>query len=349
MLTINTLVLGMRAYGKTCALATTHAIMSKSVHRFVLTAQERNQRAELNKMWANMVNGGLLPDTSVAGRTYNLVFSRNFKPICQLNWHDYPGGWAEQDSAQQEQEQLLEWMTTADCIILVAPADDIVEKYRYGERMEAVAPYNNLFVRYGLYCQENFGDIRYVPIAYMITKSDLVQDKELLKDAIAFNIEHEDNPLYDPEDKWEIGVIPVTLGENLKRLDGIDGKNCIDTRTLSPVGIHLPVLYSLCKRLTNELFEKIQVLKDQQESLDRIVEEITALEDRRLVWGKRGKIRTKQDVAAERQSALEGLIKNSDKLKTHLDAVRRELIDGIPLSYFRGQPVDVDEILGTLS
>ncbi len=336
MLNVNTLVLGMRGSGKTCALSSMYAIMTYGVNYFSLTALDRKQKSLLNDYWKGMKNG-YLPDASYDGQMFSLVCSHSFNPLCQVNWYDYPGGWT--DMIHENREDLEEKMISADCIICCIPTDELVKAYKSKTYLECMQHYNDLFNFYGMHKTGT----KYVPIVFMLTKFDLCKDKNLVKDAISDYIKH--SPFGSKTAKWLTVVIPVTLGSNIKIYQNSEGKSCIDEATLEPEYIHLPIMFSICKKLSESLLNKINLMKEKKISISQIASAISEMENKFLVWNKDDKIALKNNSITNIKEELDSIISDADNITQNLELVRNELIEGIQLAYYKGEPCEINEVI----
>ena len=80
------------------------------------------------------------------------------------------------------------------------------------------------------------------PIAVVVTKADLINnfDGEINENAVENVKKFFKNTLFVPDSPWLVGIIPVTLGKEL-------AEN-IDSGTVDPLNVHLPVTFAvLCK------------------------------------------------------------------------------------------------------
>lgn len=339
--TLRILALGMEGYGKTCALATTHWVMShEGVEDFTLMAEERSQRVKLNSYYRGMAESGEFPDKSVNGEIFSLICSLSYDPIFKVSWYDYPGGWTREES--EEHEQLEQHMALADCVICCVAADKLVDAFKKGIVIECMAHYNTLFQEYGVKNRQASGvGIRHIPVVFMLTKFDLCRgrDRTLVKDAIQNCIQK--SPLCSTYAKWLVVVIPVTLGEELQCLRGAEAKQTFDPLTFEPWGVHLPLLFAVCSRFSDEYLRETRKKHERiQGQIDGLGKALDELESKWVVWKRSQKIANNKAIKIGLAREIEELERVASKYGRYFEALRQCVRDGIDLAYYQGQRVE---------
>lgn len=220
-------VIGYTGSGKTTYLTGMYMCMSGvGCKNYTIGAIDPNQDVNLERMWDSLYEGKF-PAASNNSEVFSFHIAHCYKPVCDFDWLDYPGGLLSQPDNPQW-AKMKESIETADCLLFVLDGakfqieakdeDDYKEKlirnliYDKGIRNE-IKEFNSL-------SQKSINKIP--PVCLLITKCDLINLE--YKNAIESALTTVLSGLFA---STSLAIITsVSLGENIKE----DGPNpfCIE-------------------------------------------------------------------------------------------------------------------------
>lgn len=240
-------ILGEQLSGKTCYLLAMYCEMSQGVNGYSIVAQDDNLDTELLEAFERLDDESISQERFPSATDYvqTYLFNLNYahKPIMPFEWVDYPGSILRHKDEHYDKiaKTIKESSTLFICVdgkLLVG--NDTERKIRNVKRKCSMT-INRYFGKYF----EAGGKLP--PVGIILTKTDLFRHdtndeeiREILQEAFS--------PLFFSQDT-HIGVIPVTLGENIQD-DNYSGE-------VAPVNIHLPIFMGIWFALN----EQIQICK----------------------------------------------------------------------------------------
>ena len=286
-MSINICLLGLSGSGKTCYLYVMSYLLTKGIpingHRISATSMNRQQQLKLYHGIEQMA-AGIWPDGSVDTITYPFELKIDGQSVGDFKVYDYRGGALDgmSDCDVDDSEELFDTFTHSGCIIFLVDGDTLLEAL---DQQNLELNHRNITFQSQLKARNRINYIeslmnecsrrlnREVPSLLVITKKDILSDKEL---AAGHKLLKELLPtLFSGHNDMVVGITAVTLGENLHndhgRLTG--GTLCLNTDG----NVHIPVLFALFQDLDEcpididnaELFpsDRISFYKGGQEAL----------------------------------------------------------------------------------
>lgn len=117
----NVTVIGFKNSGKTTYLAGMYAMMSAGRKNFSLVTKDPDLDLFLENLWDGICSGNL-PLPSDKDEKFSFHIAHNYKPVCDFDWLDYPGGILA-DPNHPSREKLNTSIREADCLVLVLDGD----------------------------------------------------------------------------------------------------------------------------------------------------------------------------------------------------------------------------------
>lgn len=241
-------IIGYTGSGKTTYLTGMYMCMSGvGCKNYTIDAIDSNQDLRLEQMWDKLTDGKF-PDASNNSEKYSFHISHNYKPVCDFDWLDYPGGVLNQPE-HQDCEELNESIQVSDCLLLVLGGDafnikagseeeykeKLIKKFKFDKGMRnELKEFNHL-------SQNN---LRIPPICILITKCDLIDFK--YRNAIESALRESMSSLFEGAEM--LIITSVSLGTNIKE-DGPD-----------PFCIEEPIAFSVLMIL----FKYMEILKQKK-------------------------------------------------------------------------------------
>ncbi|SFR92142.1 hypothetical protein [Anaeromicropila populeti] len=117
----NVTVIGFKNSGKTTYLAGMYTIMSAGRKNFSLVTKDPDLDLFLENLWDGICSGNF-PLPSDKDEIFSFHLAHNYKPVCDFDWLDYPGGILA-DPNHPSREKLNTSIREAACLILVLDGD----------------------------------------------------------------------------------------------------------------------------------------------------------------------------------------------------------------------------------
>ena len=257
-------ILGESLSGKTCYLLAMYCEMSQGVNGYSIVAQDDNLDTELLEAFERLDDESIsqerFPGATDDVQTYLFNLNYAHKPILPFEWVDYPGGVLRHKDEHYDKiaKTIKESSTLFICVdgkLLVG--NDTARKIRNVKRKCSMT-INRYFGKYF----EAGGKLP--PVGIILTKADLFSHdtndeeiREILQEAFS--------PLFFSRDT-QVGVIPVTLGENIQ-----DDNYCGE---VDPVNIHLPIFMGIWFALNYRIQEYADKLASNRTSTNELQNKI---------------------------------------------------------------------------
>ena len=275
-------ILGESLSGKTCYLLAMYSEMSQSIHGYSIVAQDDRLDTELLESFENLDDESISKERfpGATDQTVTYLFNLNYanKPIMPFKWIDYPGRIMRDKNDEdypKVAQNIRESSTLFICVdgeLLVG--DNTARKIKNVKRKCSMT-INRYFGKYF----EAGGHLP--PVGIILTKADLFRH-DTNDEEIRIILEEAFSPLFVAEN-IKIGVIPVSLGENISD-DNYSGE-------VEPVNIHLPIFMGIFFALN----EQIAAYKYKMDSNNRSINDMDYWkrdeEDSFFIWRDDDKIR----------------------------------------------------------
>lgn len=214
-------VIGYTGSGKTTYLIGMYQCMSGAgCKHYTLGVIDPNQDLLLDQMWENLCDGKY-PDASFNSEKFSFHIAHDYKPVCDFDWLDYPGG-VLGDPKNPDYNPLQESIRSSDCLLLVLDGDifaidaadeesyasKLAKKLQYGKSVKKeLNQFNNLSKK----------GISIPPVCVMITKCDKIDMgyKDVIEKVLKENLAS----LFSGTK--ELIITAVSLGEDIEN-DGPD-------------------------------------------------------------------------------------------------------------------------------
>lgn len=272
-------VIGFTSSGKTCYLAGMYDAMSYGIKNFSLIEHEPEQDIYLQKLWEDISNSQerQWPVPNDAKRTYSFALCHSFEPVIDFEWLDYPGG-ALTDLGFGLLDEIKSQLADSSCLLVLINGESFAYdgSFRDARRPRITAnsaeDYQNI-VKRNLKLNKDLVAIKKLseiglelnkrgqhlpPIALVVTKSDLIEDRWI--DCVSPIIHESFESIFgiNTENDRLVMVSAVTLGEGIA-----DGANA------DPVDIELPIAYAVLAMLCDYI-QRARVAKtNNQQSLNK--------------------------------------------------------------------------------
>lgn len=275
-------ILGESLSGKTCYLLAMYSAMGEGINGYSIVAQDDRLDTELLESFENLDDESISKERfpGATDQTVTYLFNLNYanKPIMPFKWIDYPGR-IMRDKNDEDYPKVAQNIRDSSTLFICVDGDLLVgdDKARKikNVKRKCSMTINRYFGKYF----EAGGKLP--PVGIILTKSDLFMHdtndeeiREILEEAFS--------PLFVAEN-IRIGVIPVTLGENISD-DNYSGE-------VDPVNIHLPIFMGIFFALN----EKISAYKYKIDSNTRSINDMDYWkrdeEDSFFIWRDDDKIR----------------------------------------------------------
>ena len=275
-------ILGESLSGKTCYLLAMYSAMSEGINGYSIVAKDDRLDTELLESFEKLDDDSISNERfpGATDQTVTYLFNLNYahKPIMPFKWIDYPGR-IMRDKNDEDYPKVAQNIRDSSTLFICVDGDLLVgdDKARKikNVKRKCSMTINRYFGKYF----EAGGKLP--PVGIILTKSDLFMHdtndeeiREILEEAFS--------PLFVAEN-IRIGVIPVTLGENISD-DNYSGE-------VDPVNIHLPIFMGIFFALN----EKISAYKYKIDSNTRSINDMDYWkrdeEDSFFIWRDDDKIR----------------------------------------------------------
>ena len=174
----NVTVIGFKDSGKTTYLAGMYMMMSAGRKNFSLVAKDPDMDLILDRLWSGICEGRFpLPSDNDEKFTFHIA--HNYKPVCDFDWLDYPGGILVEPS-HPARASLNESIANADCLVLVLDGklfqiDDAVDEEDYEERLTKRLEFDRgLRSETKALSRLSAEGVEIPPVCLMVTKCDLI-------------------------------------------------------------------------------------------------------------------------------------------------------------------------------
>lgn len=252
-------VIGFTSSGKTCYLAGMYDAMSYGVKNFSLIEHDPEQDSYLQNLWENISSskGRRWPVPNDKKRTYSFALCHSFEPVMDFEWLDYPGG-ALTDLGYGLLDEIKNQLADSSCLLVLINGESFAYEgsFRDASRPRITANSakeyqeivkRNLRLNKDLVAIKKLSELgvelkkkgqHLPPIALVVTKSDLIEDRWV--DCVRPIIHESFESIFGKNTEKDrlVMVSAVTLGEGIA-----DGANA------DPVDIEIPIAYAVLAML----------------------------------------------------------------------------------------------------
>ena len=312
-------ILGESMSGKTCYLLAMYSEMSQGMDGYSIVAQNDRLDTEFLEAFENLDDESISKERfpQRSEQVIEYLFNLNYahKPIMPFKWIDYPGR-IMRDKNDEDYPKVAQNIRESSTLFICVDGEllvgDDTERKIKNVKRKCSMTINRYFGKY-------FEAGRKLPpVGIILTKTDLFQhdtnDEEIRKILYeAFS------PLFFAEN-IKIGVIPVTLGENIAD-DNYSGE-------VDPINIHLPIFMGIFFALN----EQIAAYKYKMDSNNRSINDMDYWkrdeEDSFFIWRDDDKIRrlsahisNTQKENERLQQLIQNMEQNKNKFYEYLDQI----------------------------
>lgn len=250
-------ILGEALSGKTCYLLAMYSAMSQSINGYSIVAQDDRLDTELLESFEKLDDDSISNERfpSATDQTVTYLFNLNYahKPIMPFKWIDYPGG-IMRDKTNEDYPKVAQNIRESSTLFICVDGellvgDNTARKIKNVKRKCSMT-INRYFGKYF----EAGGHLP--PVGIILTKSDLFMH-DTNEEEIRVILQEAFSPLFVAKN-IRIGVIPVTLGENIQD-DNYSGE-------VDPVNIHLPIFMGIWCALNDRIKEYTDKLEANRSS-----------------------------------------------------------------------------------
>lgn len=171
-------VIGFTKSGKTTYLAGMYTMMSAGRKNFSLIATDPNLDLFLDNIWGGICKGNFpLPSDNI--ETFTFHIAHNYKPVCEFNWLDYPGGILA-DPNSPFRPELNKNISDADCLMLVLDGEifdiEALTESEYREKLMRRLEFDNSLRNETKALTRLSAEGQHIPpIAIVVTKCDRIK------------------------------------------------------------------------------------------------------------------------------------------------------------------------------
>lgn len=275
-------ILGESLSGKTCYLLAMYSEMSQSINGYSIVAQNDRLDTELLESFENLDDESISKERfpQRSEQVIEYLFNLNYahKTIMPFKWIDYPGR-IMRDKNDEDYPKVAQNIRESSTLFICVDGEllvgDDTERKIKNVKRKCSMTINRYFGKYF----EAGGKLP--PVGIILTKADLFQH-DTNEEEIRKILYEAFSPLFFAEN-IKIGVIPVTLGENIAD-DNYSGE-------VDPVNIHLPIFMGIFFALN----EQIAAYKYKMDSNNRSINDMDYWkrdeEDSFFIWRDDDKIR----------------------------------------------------------
>ncbi len=236
-------MLGTTGAGKTSYLLGMYAVMQTGVQGFTLAAKDMDLDLELTERWEKLISvtgEDRWPTPNAASMEYyGFEFSYGFRPLIGFEWLDYRGLALSDRSTEQDVVDLVEYLSASHCLFLCISGEYLIDPITPNTVREIKSDRMNQFIQQYISANKNPSNQNPFPVAIVITKYDLCHHRD--RNEIVSDVQRLFQALFTPNSGWLAMICPVSLGKELC--------NDLDNAKITPVNVHLPVVFSVYAQL----------------------------------------------------------------------------------------------------
>lgn len=257
---VNITMIGGPGTGKTCYLYAMADQMIFGLNGFSFQAADYNVACDLQDKWFMMAEEGKWPRNTDKNREIKFRCCYGTRELATFNWFDYRGGLCTEgnlDRSNPEVTEFIDVMDRSTCLLILISAEDI--KGVLNGNTASVRLFQRYISLLNLYSEKH----KPVPIAFTITKGDLLEEGEFERGVELLKNRYFSQFFINDSESggWLITFVVVGLGaEKLGKTE--DG---MILGTISPFNVHLPVLFAIRCSYTKQ----IETIKQEKSRLSR--------------------------------------------------------------------------------
>lgn len=228
-------ILGASGAGQRCYLLAMYAAMRQGIDGFALSTQDLEDDAGLTELWKSLIQNNWWPACTCRYRfhVYNFNVKYLSKNLANINWLDCFRSAFIDLNYQVDNSEWKAYLLASSGILLMIDGNYFNNKSNMLKLATSIES-NQMLYHLCKVAQEE-GDRGGVPVCIVITKYDLVQNRQ--KQELIEDIKLLFNPLFARNSNWLVSIVPVSLGKELS-LDCTQEK-------IEPINVHLPILFML--------------------------------------------------------------------------------------------------------
>jgi len=277
-------MLGAANSGKTTFLLGMYDILSTGLHGYFTFTEDPDQAVNLRDAWDLLVDKGELPLPNDVDQSkyYRFVFNHGFTPLITVDWMDYRGGALDDHTTSgSDVSELRERLNRSDSIYLILDGGVIAKwlddpaKLPLAKRRLQVRAMTDHLQRAMQHRREK--GLPFPSIVVIITKADLLRSPSRgVGQALAQVVDQLEALL---PVVFAVGVTalvcPVKVGDFGD--SGEERVTSVDVKTIDPVGLHRPTIFSLMHYLTVGLGGRSVAVGEAEAGLSEVEEQMAAL------------------------------------------------------------------------
>ena len=318
-------ILGESESGKTCYLLAMYSAMSQSIDGYSIVAKDDRLDTELLEAFYQLDDESISKERfpQRSEQTIEYLFNLNYahKTIMPFKWIDYPGR-IMRDKTDEDYPKVAQNIRESSTLFICVDGNLLVGDDKSRKTKNVKRKCSMTINRYlGKYFEAG-GHLP--PVGIILTKSDLFMH-DTSEDEIREIVAEAFSPLFFAKN-IKIGVIPVTLGENIAD-DNYSGE-------VDPINIHLPIFMGIFFALN----ENIAAYKYKIESNNRSINDMDYWkrdeEDSFFIWRDDDKIRrlsAQISNTTKENERLQQLVQSMEQNKSKFDDYLNQImwfIDG---------------------
>ena len=259
-------MIGSSGCGKTCYLYATNAYMLDGVCGFNFYPSDWNQGLELERGWDSICTNATWP-LGTDGNTdteYKFNVTLNGTGIGNFSWLDYRGGILNSTVEKESPNDVTKFhnrCSNTDSFLVAIPADMLLKADEGDLRAKSVINRYQTLLGY-------FPNIQNKPVSLVITKGDLIPNKESMQKCISL-FEKKFKTLFSESHK-SLMVCRVSLGT----FGGEMFQGGKFEGVIKPLRLHIPILFPLWYELSRLAQQSRLKSEKYQKAADSIWDEL---------------------------------------------------------------------------
>lgn len=249
---ITATILGATGSGKSTYLLGMYAKLSQGFHQYFLLTRDPDVDLDLADAWDLLSDTGELPPPTAENQdqNYRFVLKHGVDPLIEIDWMDYRGGAIRDRNSAQDTQRLRARLDVSDSVYIVLDGGNVAEWLTTDNDSKAS---RGMEVRRISTMIQNAVDARRArelpapALVVLLTKIDLVRQAHgALGPVLAEVVKRLDVLLPVAFSPGVTALVcPVQLGDF-----GPGRHENVDPRSIKPIGLHRPMIFSFMHHLT---------------------------------------------------------------------------------------------------
>lgn len=258
-------MLGSRGSGKTCFMSAMYAMMAagQELKGYCLEAEKQADARALLTFWEKMLRttqsedgANRFPPSTSATTDYSFLLNYGFgEPVIRFDWQDYRGGLIPADDDEPNRQKLIDRLKVTDCLMICVSGEHLSKKLTPETKPLVLLDIDLNFINQLVSQIQRSGHNIPPSVVIVITKYDYCKEREM----DLFEDVKEIFQVFFEAKGWLVMMCPVSLGLGLS-------KNI--SSPLTPLNIHIPVVFSLLSKMIRIQWEKLDPILSKVRSDD---------------------------------------------------------------------------------